>query len=123
MSVEVPRNWALATFVDVTTYISRGKSPKYAAYSSLPVVNQKAIRWIGIQNEHLKYVHPDQIEQWASELYIQEGDLLWNSTGTGTIGRACLVSNLDLEPPKVIDSHVTVIRTNREIVYPRYLYY
>ncbi|HEY5139625.1 MAG TPA: hypothetical protein VIJ25_09980, partial [Methylococcales bacterium] len=89
---ELPDGWEIATIAEVTDYISRGKSPKYTDLSSLPVVNQKAIRWFGIQKEHLKYVHPDQFDSWAPERYIQEGDILWNSTGTGTIGRACLVS-------------------------------
>lgn len=123
MNNEPPKNWAISTMADVTNGILRGKSPKYTDYSALPVVNQRAIRWNGIQNEYLKYVHPDQIEDWAAELHIQEGDILWNSTGTGTIGRACLVFQTDLTPPKVVDSHVTVIRPNQEAIVPRYLYY
>lgn len=119
---ELPSGWADTTIADVTTYISRGKSPKYAEHSSLPVVNQRAIRWFGIQDEHLKYVHPDQFDQWTSERFIQKGDILWNSTGTGTIGRACLVRSEHLTPPKVVDSHVTIVRFNRSAIDPRYLF-
>ena len=39
-----------------------------------------------------------------------EGDILWNSTGTGTIGRACLVPPLNKKKILVADSHVTVVR-------------
>jgi type I restriction enzyme S subunit len=117
-----PDKWVETTLRDVTNYISRGKSPKYADFSKLPVVNQRAIRWHGIQAEHLKYIHPDQIDQWTSERFIQEGDVLWNSTGTGTIGRACLVQKAHLTPPKVVDSHVTIIRPNKEVIDPRYLF-
>lgn len=117
-----PDNWVETTFCDVTSYISRGKSPKYAEFSKLPIVNQRAIRWHGIQKEYLKYIHPDQIDQWTSERFIQEGDVLWNSTGTGTIGRACLVQKAHLSPPKVVDSHVTIIRPNKEVIDPRYLF-
>ncbi|WP_445368329.1 restriction endonuclease subunit S [Methylomonas sp. BW4-1] len=39
-----------------------------------------------------------------------EGDVLWNSTGTGTIGRACVIPELEHKPILVADSHVTVIR-------------
>ena len=40
--------------------------------------------------------------------FLREGDLLWNSTGTGTIGRVIRI----ISPPErlVCDSHVTVVR-------------
>ncbi|MDH4154508.1 MAG: hypothetical protein OEV01_12050 [Nitrospira sp.] len=52
----LPENWKGATLADVTEYIQRGKGPKYIERSDLPVINQKCIRWFGIQKEHLKYV-------------------------------------------------------------------
>jgi type I restriction enzyme S subunit len=118
----LPSSWANATIGEVTEYLSRGKSPKYTDRSTLPVINQRSIRWFGIQDEHLKYVHESQIPEWTSERYIRDGDILWNSTGTGTIGRACLVRGEDLTPRKVVDSHVTIIRVQPEVVDPRYLF-
>jgi restriction endonuclease S subunit/predicted ATPase len=117
-----PSGWVTATLADVTEYISRGKSPKYTHHSSLPVVNQRAIRWFGIQQEHLKYVDPAQFDLWTPERFIRIGDVLWNSTGTGTIGRACLVTQHDVEPPKVVDSHVTIVRPNQAVIEPRFLF-
>jgi len=117
-----PPGWVTATLADVTEYISRGKSPKYTHHSSLPVVNQRAIRWFGIQQEHLKYVDPAQFDLWTAERFIRIGDVLWNSTGTGTIGRACLVTQRDVEPPKVVDSHVTIVRPNQAAIEPRFLF-
>jgi type I restriction enzyme, S subunit len=119
---ELPDTWADATIGEVANYISRGKSPKYTDQSDLPVVNQKAVRWSGIRTDDLKYVHPDQFEQWTEERFIQEGDILWNSTGTGTIGRACLVRRADVTPPKVVDTHVTIVRPNKAAIEPRYLF-
>lgn len=119
---ELPPGWAITTISDITAYLSRGKQPKYTSYSNLPVINQRAIRWFGIQNVYLKYVDPIQFEQWESERFIQAGDILWNSTGTGTLGRACLVKPHDLEPPKVVDSHVTIVRPNQAAVDPRFLF-
>jgi type I restriction enzyme, S subunit len=118
----LPQGWIDATIGEITEYISRGKSPKYADRSELPVVNQRAIRWFGIQDEHLQYVHPDQFEQWTKERFIRDGDILWNSTGTGTIGRACLVQPKHLTPPKVVDSHVTIVRPVKGGADPRYLF-
>ncbi|MEQ9668144.1 restriction endonuclease subunit S [Coleofasciculus sp. G2-EDA-02] len=119
---KLPPGWAITTISDITEYLSRGKQPKYASYSSLPVINQKAIRWFGIQNEYLKYIAPVQFDKWEPERFIQAGDILWNNTGTGTLGRACLVKQHDLEPPKVVDSHVTIVRPNRAAVESRFLF-
>lgn len=120
---KLPKGWATVTLADVTDYISRGKSPKYTEHSKLPVINQRAIRWSGIQQEYLKYIDPSQFDSWTSERFIQLGDILLNSTGTGTVGRACLVSQKDLNLPKVVDSHVTIVRVNQAIVVPRFLFY
>jgi type I restriction enzyme S subunit len=120
--VGLPKDWVSAQMSDVTEYISRGKSPKYTAHSTLPVINQKSIRWSGIQEEYLKFIDPAQFELWAPERFIRLGDVLWNSTGTGTLGRACLITQGDLDPPKVVDSHVTIVRPNFSVIEPRYLF-
>lgn len=118
----LPEGWTVSSIGDLSQYIQRGKSPKYAQFSGLPVVNQRCIRWYGIQNQHLKYVHEDQISAWGDDRYIHKGDILWNSTGTGTIGRACLVREEHLDPPKVVDSHVTIVRPLKHIIEPEYLF-
>lgn len=119
---QLPLNWVTASINDIAEYISRGKSPKYTEHSTLPIVNQRAVRWFGIEDRYLKYIHPDQIKEWAEERFIRDGDILLNSTGRGTIGRACLVLPEHLVPPKVVDSHVTIIRSFKETVDPRYLF-
>lgn len=118
---ELPNNWAWSTVGAVTEYIQRGKSPKYAETSELPVINQKCIRWTELQLQHLKYIHPEQISAWDEPRFIRPGDILWNSTGTGTVGRAYLVKEADCAPPKVVDSHVTVVRAAPGLE-PRYLF-
>lgn len=109
-SRDLPPGWELATVGEVAVYVQRGKSPKYIGTSDLPVINQKCVRWDEIQAEHLKFVHPDQWDKWADERILQAGDILWNSTGTGTIGRAAIFRGLDGFSRVVADSHVTVIR-------------
>lgn len=118
----LPTSWSETSFAEITLYIQRGKSPKYVEHSELPVINQKCIRWNGIQKEHLKYIHPNQIEKWTPERYLQDGDILWNSTGTGTIGRACLY-NEKLFKQVVVDSHVTIVRTYKNHVISQYVFY
>lgn len=115
----LPATWALATIGDVAAYVQRGKSPKYATCSELPVINQKCIRWHGIEKEFVKFVHDDQIPQWDEVRHLRRGDLLWNSTGTGTIGRACLYR--DEFPKAVVDSHITIVRADQRVIFPGFL--
>lgn len=116
------KGWADTNLEAISDYIQRGKSPKYVEYSEYPVVNQKAVRWFGIQQEHLKYIHPEQWDKWDVQRYLVEGDILWNSTGTGTIGRACYVNLEQLNKAKVVDSHVTIVRTN-SLVNSKFAFY
>jgi type I restriction enzyme S subunit len=118
---EIPSNWQWSTIGEVSVYIQRGKSPKYTVHSDLPVINQKCIRWEELQLQHLKYIHPDQFSAWDESRFIKPGDILWNSTGTGTVGRAYLVKDADCVPPKVVDSHVTIVRASTELE-SRYLF-
>jgi type I restriction enzyme, S subunit len=118
---ELPISWTWSTIGDLAQYIQRGKSPKYADHSELPVINQKCIRWNELQLQHLKHIHPDQFDAWDESRFIKPGDILWNSTGTGTVGRAYQVKKADCVPPKVVDSHVTIVRHTPEID-ARYLF-
>jgi len=118
---DTPVTWAWSTIGEIAQHIQRGKSPKYADHSALPVINQKSIRWDELQLQYLKYVHPDQFEKWDESRHIRAGDVLWNSTGTGTVGRAYLVRDEDCTSPKVVDSHVTIVRPASAIE-PRYLF-
>lgn len=118
---ELPTGWAWSTIGELSPYIQRGKSPKYADHSELPVVNQKCIRWTRLDAQHLKFIHPEQFDAWDAARRIQPGDVLWNSTGTGTVGRAYLVQERDCTPAKVVDSHVTIVRPSAAIE-PRYLF-
>lgn len=120
---DIPKAWALSNIGIVCTYLQRGRSPKYCDHSALPVINQRSIRWHGIDSQYLKYVHPDQFPQWSNERYVRAGDVLWNSTGTGTLGRACLIKDADVATPKVVDSHVTILRPNPQVVDSRFLFY
>lgn len=106
----LPRGWCWATIEALAEYVQRGKSPKYAERSSLPVVNQRCVRWDGVQVEHLKFVDPAQWGAWAPERSLRDGDILWNSTGTGTIGRAAIYRPIEGYPRVVADSHVTIVR-------------
>ncbi|TAD73590.1 MAG: type I restriction endonuclease subunit S [Oscillatoriales cyanobacterium] len=119
---DLPKGWILTEIGEISEYIQRGKSPKYIYKSDLPVINQKCIRWDGVDPTYLKFIHPDQWDSWTPERFLQPGDLLWNSTGTGTIGRAALFTELEGYERAVVDSHVTIVRCNTAC-HPYYLHY
>src|SRR5690606_2855606 len=91
-----------------TSYIQRGKSPKYAATLGSPVISQKCVQWSGLDLSAAKLITLDSLAKYEPIRLLREGDLLWNSTGTGTIGR--LIRLTDPPDQLVCDSHVTVVR-------------
>src|SRR5690348_16475006 len=117
----LPKGWILTRFKDLSLYIQRGKSPKYTTHSKFPIVNQKCIRWDGINVEFLKYLDPNYSNGWSEERFLRHGDILWNSTGTGTIGRATIYKG-NIENA-ITDSHVTIIRLPTHLVVPEYVTY
>ena len=50
--------------------------------------------------------------------HVEKNDVLLSSTGTGTLGKACVY---DSDWPAVADGHVTIIRVNPKKVNPYYL--
>jgi type I restriction enzyme S subunit len=103
---------------DLTTYLQRGISPKYAE-SGIPVVNQKCIRNGQLKNEDIKF-HGNE-KTYAQEKELRKDDILVNSTGVGTLGRVARFSN---EIGKMLaDSHVTIVRADVEKIDPLYLFY
>ena len=108
---ELPLGWEWVRFQDISTYIQRGKGPDYVEQSSFLVVSQKCVRWSGIDLEVARFISPESLSKYEGVRFLQPNDLLWNSTGTGTIGRACLFENPNESQKSVADSHVTIVRT------------
>ena len=116
---EVPENWVWTTLGEICLFLSRGKSPKYSdADKTYPVFAQKCnLKEGGISLEQARFLDPSTICKWSEEYKLKTGDVLVNSTGTGTVGRTRLFheSYLKHYPFVVPDSHVSVIRTASEI--------
>ena len=121
---EIPDSWGWARLNYICSYIQRGKSPKYSLIKKYPVVAQKCNQWSGFSIEKAQFIDPDTLSSYAEERLLQDGDLMWNSTGLGTLGRmAVYYSVLNPYELAVADSHVTVIRPLKTYVLSQYLYY
>lgn len=106
----LPVGWEWSRLGDVSEYIQRGKGPVYVDQSSFRVVSQKCVRWSGLDLQPARFIAPESLVKYESIRFLRSGDILWNSTGTGTIGRACVVEDCSEEEQLVADSHVTVVR-------------
>ena len=120
---EIPSNWVWVRLDNICSFIHRGKSPKYSPIKKYPVVAQKCNQWDGFSIEKAKFIEPQNISSYNEEYFLQDRDLMWNSTGLGTLGRmAIYYTRLNPYELAVADSHVTVIRPYKQYVVSEYLY-
>lgn len=105
----VPCHWRWERLENLCLYIQRGKGPSYVKDSSYRVVSQKCIQWSGFDLSPARFISDESINKYGPERRLRFGDLLWNSTGTGTVGRIAIYDK-NSEITSFADSHVTVIR-------------
>lgn len=115
----IPDHWQWIRLEQLCLYIQRGKGPKYVEKSLTHVVSQKCVQWSGFDLSSARFVADDSLDSYGKERFLCKGDLLWNSTGTGTVGRVAIY-RADEGVKAVADSHVTVVRLAN--CSPRYLW-
>ena len=122
---KLPKGWCLCKLSDICSFLSRGKSPKYSDDDKIyPVFAQKCnLKDGGISLEQARFLDPSTINKWNDVYKLQTGDILVNSTGTGTVGRTRLFNTncLGNYPFVVPDSHVSVVRVLKSIC-PQYIF-
>ncbi len=102
--------------------LKRGKSPVYLQGTNLFILNQKCNRFNNIKTEYAKEVSSEWLKTIPDIFFTKEKDVIINSTGEGTIGRASIIrkpfENL------FYDSHILLVRIKRGgVIEPKYLVY
>ena len=118
----IPSSWSwvrLACLVSME--IKRGKAPKYSEEATnVKVFAQKCnLKAGGINLELAKYLDESALHRYPLTEFLAKGDVIINSTGTGTLGRVGIIC--DEVEPIVPDSHITVIRTS-PLILSHYIY-
>jgi type I restriction enzyme S subunit len=100
----IPLGWEVRPLKELAAFIGRGISPTYDDLAESLVINQKCIRDGKLSLAPARL----QSKRVPEEKLVQQGDVLINSTGVGTLGRVAQV----LEPIErcTVDSHVSIVR-------------
>ena len=109
----MPDDWSECILDSMCSLIIKGITPKYNEHSAQLVINQKCVRNHQIDLSLARCHEPKKV----NEKWLQYGDIVVNSTGTGTLGRAAQV--LFTPNNMTVDSHVTIIRASKQ----EYIYY
>jgi restriction endonuclease S subunit len=97
--------------------IKRGLQPTYVESGEVIVVNSK---YVGKQFVNIEPAERTDLEFWQVNKRAQatKYDVIMNSTGWGTIGRANCILH---DEKTVVDNHVTTIRSDKQRCNPVYL--
>ena len=108
-------NWKEKTLGEVTSFITKGIPPKYSDYeseSTIWVLNQKCNRNFEISYADAR-LHDYNLKKVPDNKMLMNGDVLINSTGTGTAGRVAQLQNI--KKPTTIDGHMILLRPTDDI--------
>jgi type I restriction enzyme S subunit len=116
--LEIPRNWEKSRLEEVSEIITRGKQPTYVEEGGVPVLNQSCIYWDRFHPEALKRLDSEVADGWKDKYWVKEGDVLINSTGKGTLGRA--LEWTKESDTHALDSHITRVHPDESVLDPTY---
>lgn len=103
----LPEGWCKATLGELSVLITRGITPRYSETSDFLVLGQRCVRGNLVD---LSCARRCERKSIAEQKMLKCGDVLINSTGTGSLGRTAQVwfDPIDM----TVDSHVTIVRAS-----------
>lgn len=117
---EVPEEWRIEKLKTFTNFINRGSTPSYVEKSDVCVINQATFSKGFFDLSNIKYTKETIKTYNKNRGCVKKHDLLIASTGGGVLGK---VAYFTLEEGHFIaDSHVTIIRTNKNASNKFYYY-
>jgi type I restriction enzyme S subunit len=123
---DIPETWRWSRLDNLASKeIRRGKSPKYDDTGSAYAFAQKCnSKYDGIQLGLALKISDASLSRYTEDDELKDGDIVINSTGTGTLGRIGLFKDRFnvLKAKYYPDSHVTIVRAKENVVI-KYLYY
>jgi type I restriction enzyme M protein len=108
--LKIESRWEIEKMEDISLMIKRGKSATYGK-SNIQIIKSGQARGIKEFDFSQKYYVDESFA--LDERKLEKGDILINSTGVGTAGRVTL---FNLNGTFVVDSHITILRPNKEKV-------
>lgn len=107
--------WLEKTLGEVTAFIAKGIPPKYTEKeneNTIRVLNQKCNRNFEISYNESR-IHDCEKKKVPVDKMLRAGDVLINSTGTGTAGRVAQM--VEVTVPTTIDGHMILMRPSEEL--------
>ena len=111
--IDIDPTWEEVELGDICELIKRGITPKYTEENGILVINQRCIRHHSVNLKESRK-HDLSIKGITEEKFLQNGDVLVNSTGVGTLGRVAQFFNNEGKQITV-DSHVTIVRPKKDM--------
>lgn len=116
---DIPDSWKWVHLDELLCKnVKRGKSPKYSTISETLVFAQKCNTKAGkIDMSLAQFLDETVLSKYPESEFMQDGDIVVNSTGNGTLGRIGFFCDRDNPSGMTIvpDSHVTVVRVSKYV--------
>ena len=103
----LPEGWRIGSIEDLSEFVVAGVIPNYSEEETYKVLGQRCVHDHTIDLDFAKTHFPK-----PNCLYLKDGDILINSTGSGTLGRVGQLFNAPKE--LAFDSNMTLVRPKND---------